>query len=80
MMSKRAEMPQSRRHVLVFDEDWEWLEDNYGRYSTSRIGTGVAVRKILHAHIRQLKQVVQDNLDRRASSVEATAEMETIDA
>ena len=68
-MSKRAEMPQTRRHVLIFDEDWDWLESNYGRYSSSRIGTGVAVRKILHSHIRALKQQVQDNLDRRRQAV-----------
>lgn len=67
-MSKRAEIPQSRHHVLVFDEDWEWLEANYGRGSPSRIGPGVAVRKLVHAHIRLLRQKVQDLADARAGA------------
>ncbi len=69
-MSRRAEMPQTRRHILIFDEDWDWLDANYGHYSSNRIGTGVAVRKLIHSHVRALRQRVQDNLD-EASKAEA---------
>lgn len=64
-MSKRAELPQSRHHVLIFDEDWAFLEANYGIHSANRIGAGVAIRKLVHSHVRQLKQKVQDIADAR---------------
>lgn len=64
-MAKRAELPFSRHHVLIFDEDWEWLEANYGAYSANRIGAGVAVRRMVHFHVRALKQKAQDEIDRR---------------
>lgn len=74
-MSKRSERPQTRRHVLIFDEDWDWLEANYGPYSENKIGTGAAARQIIHLHVKRLKQVVQDRLDRRPA-VAAVAEAE----
>lgn len=66
-MSKRAEMPQSRHHVLIFDEDWEWLDANCGPYSESRMGVGVAIRKIVHYHVRVLRQKAQEAADRRGA-------------
>jgi hypothetical protein len=70
-MSKRAELPQSRRHVLIFDEDWAWLDTQYGPYSKSRLGTGVAVRKIVHQRVQQLRQAEQDRIDSRQNEVAA---------
>ncbi len=66
-MSRRSELPQSRRHVLIFDEDWEFLEANYGQYSANRIGVGVAVRRIVHQQVRFLRQKAQDLADARQS-------------
>lgn len=65
LMSRRSELPQSRRHVLIFDEDWEFLEANYGQYSANRIGVGVAVRRIVHQQVRFLRQKAQDLADAR---------------
>ncbi len=75
VMSKKSELPQTRRHVLIFDEDWAWLEAQYGQYSISRIGTGTAIKTIIHHQVRALRQQVQDNLDaRRPETSEAEAE------
>lgn len=73
-MSKKSELPQTRRHVLVFDEDWAWLEAQYGQYSASRIGTGTAIKTIIHHQVRALRQRVEDNLDARRPAAEASSE------
>lgn len=50
-MSRKARLPQSRRHIFVYDEDWEWIVENYGPGSESRIGISGAIREILHAKV-----------------------------
>src|ERR1700733_6894468 len=62
-MSRRALLPQSRRHVLVFDEDWAWLESAFGVYSPSRMGPGAAVRQIVHRYVKWLREREQGLLD-----------------
>lgn len=54
-MTRKASQPQSPRHILVFDEDWEFLEQQYGRNSVSHMGVSPAIRAIIHAYVRRLK-------------------------
>lgn len=55
-MSRKSAIPQSRRHILVFDEDWEYLESQYGRpYGVTPLGTSAAVRLLIHKYVRKLK-------------------------
>lgn len=60
---KRSDLPQSRRHILMFDEDWEWLHANFGPHSVKAYGVGAAVREIVHAHVRRLRARVTARLD-----------------
>lgn len=67
-MSKRSELPQSRRHVFIFDEDWDFLEQNYGASAlipSNRIGTSGAIKLILHRHIKLLRARQQEAADQR---------------
>lgn len=63
-MSKRSELPQSRRHVLIFDEDWTFLSTHYGPSAASPIGVGVAVRKIVHARVAALRAQHAELMDK----------------
>lgn len=54
-MSKRAERPQSPRHILVFDEDWEFLEQTFGKTGVRPIGVSVAIRKIIHQKVGEIR-------------------------
>lgn len=65
-MSKRSELPQSRRHVLIFDEDWAFLIEHYGPSSPSPIGVGVAVRKIIHAKVGALRVMHAELMDKES--------------
>lgn len=69
-MSKRAERPQSRRHILVFDEDWEYLDKLYGPQGLKRIGVGPAIRQIIHAKVKALKAREIGMRDSRQASEE----------
>ena len=54
-MSKKPIFPQSRRHIFVYDEDWEFLETHFGLTSQSRIGTSTTIREIVHKWVKHLK-------------------------
>lgn len=63
-MSRKTENPSSRRHILVYNEDWEFLEKAYGNASESRLGVGPAIRNIIHAYVNSLKAKVQRRVDK----------------
>jgi len=58
-MSRKSLFPQSRRHIWVYDQDWEFLEKAFG----ARLGVGPAIRNILHIYVGNLKDRAQAQLD-----------------
>lgn len=52
-MSPRARKPYQRRHVQIYDEDWEFL----GHYCEA---IGPVVRGFLHLYVRKLKSQLAD--------------------
>lgn len=52
-MSKRSDRPQSRRHILVYDEDWEWLERHAAIHN---LGVGQTIREIVHARVKLMRE------------------------
>lgn len=54
-MTKKLERSSSPRHVNIYDEDWEFLESVYGRFSTSKYGVARATREIIHNWVKRLK-------------------------
>ncbi len=65
-MPRKAKLPQRRRHIFVFDEDWEFLNQAYGVDSPSRLGVSVAVREIIHVKVLALRAQLQDRYDQIA--------------
>lgn len=62
-MSRRLPLPQSRRHVLIFDEDWNFLNTWFGDSSTVKTGVGPAIRAIVHQRVEYLKAKQAARLD-----------------
>lgn len=54
-MPRKSDLPKSRHHVMLFDEDWDFLEQNYGPNSQSGIGVSAAIAAIVHAKVRALR-------------------------
>lgn len=69
-MTRRAEKPQTPRHIPILDEDWEWLDKAYGPTSERRIGAGPAIRKLVHTFVEAQKAKVSAILDRQKEGVE----------
>lgn len=63
-MSKKAALPQSRRHVMIYDEDWEFLQQEFGQGSKSEIGVGVAIKTIVHAKVQDMKARANEAFDK----------------
>jgi hypothetical protein len=68
-MSKKAVLPQSRHHILIYDEDWAWLELHYGPGGAkAELGISGAIRAIIHQRVLGMKAVANKTLDGRALS------------
>lgn len=71
-MSKKSDLPQSPHHVLIYDEDWKFLEENYGPHSENRIGVSASIRALVHRRVLQLKSQATEAADARASAKSAS--------
>jgi hypothetical protein len=67
-MSKKLTLPATRRHLEIFNEDWEFLESEYGRYSASRVGISEVVRAMIHKWVLTLKARAAEAADGRGAS------------
>jgi hypothetical protein len=59
-MSKKSPLPQSRRHVMLYDEDWDWLQAEFGQ----KIGVGAAIKVIVHRKVQDMKAKANEAFDR----------------
>ncbi len=77
-MVKRLAMPSRPRHVNVFDEDWEFLDSQYGpRSANPQVGVSNAIRAIVHRKVLELKARANDALDAAARQTAQTGEGES---
>jgi len=55
-MTRKSPLPQARRHILVYDEDWEFLASLYGPGGLQpSMGISPAIRAIIHKWVRNFK-------------------------
>lgn len=67
-MSKKAALPYSRHHILIYDEDWEFLEKAYGKGSANEaLGISGAIRAIVHQKVLGLKAKINQQIDATAA-------------
>lgn len=64
-MVKKSRLPQSRHHILIYDEDWNWLNQNYGPGSFgSAVGISGAIRELVHQRVIAMKAKANGELDK----------------
>jgi hypothetical protein len=56
---RKTERPATRRHVMIADDDWEFLEHVYGTGGIKPIGVSKAIRLIVGAKVRDLRAKAQ---------------------
>lgn len=66
-MSRKSVLPQSPHHILVYDEDWEFLKQVYGPQGENPIGISPAIRALIHTFVNRLKARTEQVLDASAS-------------
>jgi hypothetical protein len=69
-MTRRHEKPTSRRHIQIFDEDWEFLLANMGPESANPLGVGTAIRVIVHAKVQGLRAKIIAGIDSKVPGEE----------
>jgi hypothetical protein len=67
-MPKRGIRPQTSRHVFIYDEDWEFLQNLYGRGSRNPVGVSRVVQELIHQKVKGLRQAVANKLDQGGSA------------
>lgn len=55
-MSKKTILPSTARHVVLNDEDWEYLETRFGPQGIKPVGVSRVVRSIIHKQIREWRE------------------------
>lgn len=65
---KRFDLPSTPRHILIYDEDWSFLQEKFGPNSASRYGTGPAIRDYIHKRVLELKAKEIELRDQRESA------------
>lgn len=68
-MVRKSELPKARYHVMLFVEDYEFLEQEYGKNGPKPVGVSAAISAIIHAKVLDLKA-------RAAEAYEALAAQE----
>lgn len=65
-MSKKTPLPQTRRHIFVFDEDWEYVRDRFGE----EMGQSNAIRMMIHRYVTNLRAQENRSVDAAAPAPE----------
>lgn len=45
----------SRRHIFVYDDDWEWIEAHVGPNSESKMGVAAFIRETIAMQVKKLQ-------------------------
>lgn len=62
-MSKKSILPQSRHHVMVYDEDWEFLLTYCRDRAEENLGPGTVVRELIHRRVMGLREKMNQAVD-----------------
>lgn len=64
-MARKSDLKKSRHHIMLYDEDWDFLATNYGPNSRAPIGISEAITKIVHAKISEMRARAAEAFERQ---------------
>jgi len=63
-MSRKHDEDVVSRHIEVFESDWEFLQQHFGRSSEAKLGVSVAIRQMIRKGVRDYQERLARRLDR----------------
>lgn len=75
-MTKKLLGRQSKHHIYLFDEDWEYLQRAFGPKSDSKIPVSEAIRTILHGAVSRLRAKADEQIDQMERGLPAASKLE----
>lgn len=63
--------PATRRHIFLFDEDYEFIKQTYGEYP----GISAAIRLIVHERVIRAQRKAMERAQAQAISTDGLEEM-----
>jgi hypothetical protein len=67
-MSRKARLPQTPRHVLIYDEDWEYLETRFGQVGIRPIGVSNVIRAVIHQKILDWREKERESMQEQPNA------------
>lgn len=71
-MSRKHDETVVSRHIEVFESDWEFLQQHFGRSSEAKLGVSVAIRQMIRRGVRDYQERLARKLDRMRGPSEAS--------
>ena len=65
-MARKIELDTDRFHIVLFKDDVEFLEAEYGKNSAKPVGLSFAVRAIVHAKVEDMRARAAEAYERIA--------------
>lgn len=76
-MTRQSDRPQTARHILIYDEDWDMLKHLFdSRTGVKQVGVSAVVKSIIHQYCGRFRQKYHNELDQRAGVGAAEEEFE----
>lgn len=54
-MPRKIELPATKRHLHINDEDWDFLYARFGPEGANPTGVAVVIRAIIHKRVQELR-------------------------
>jgi len=70
-MSRKHDESVVSRHIEVFETDWDFLQQHFGRSSEAKLGVSVAIRQMIRKGVRDYQERLARRLDRLTRPGEA---------
>lgn len=75
-MVTRINRPATRRHVHIYNEDWDALVEFVGRNTANPLGPARAIREIVHAKVKSWRGAQTRAIEERVTEQEAQRDLE----
>lgn len=66
----RGEKLQERHHVLVYQEDWEFLSDLVA--ANPKLSLSLLIRQIIHVKVKELRKQLNKELSEKSEAQQVT--------